>query len=114
MATPTTATPSGSQSASLPFDTVLRGYERRQVDEFVAKQKDELAKLQDELAEAIRKRRLANEHADFLGAVEPDGELVKQFDRPAAPKVGQLPVSFDVDRDAAIARSLRFLQEHTP
>ena len=64
MATPTTATPSGSQSVSLPFDTVLRGYERRQVDEFVAKQKDELAKLQDELSEAQRKRRLATEHAE--------------------------------------------------
>jgi cell division septum initiation protein DivIVA len=65
VATPTTATPSGSQNpASLPFDTVLRGYERRQVDEFVSKQKDEITKLQDDLAEAQRKRRLANEHAE--------------------------------------------------
>ena len=64
MATPTTATPSGSPSSSLPFDTVLRGYERRQVDDFVAKQKDEIAKLKDDLAEAQRKRRLANEHAE--------------------------------------------------
>ena len=65
MATPTTATPSGSpNSASLPFDTVLRGYERRQVDEYVAKAKDEVAKLKEELAEAQRKRRLANEHAE--------------------------------------------------
>ena len=63
MATPTTATSSGS-SASLPFDTVLRGYERRQVDDYVTKQKDEIAKLQEELAEAQRKRRLANEHAE--------------------------------------------------
>ena len=46
MATPTTATSSGStNSGSLPFDTVLRGYERRQVDEYVAKAKDEIAKL---------------------------------------------------------------------
>ena len=65
MATPTTATPSGSpNSASLPFDTVLRGYERRQVDEYVAKAKDEVSKLKEELAEAQRKRRLANEHAE--------------------------------------------------
>jgi hypothetical protein len=65
VATPTTATPSGSSnSSSIPFDTVLRGYERRQVDDFVAKQKDEITKLKDELAEAQRKRRLANEHAE--------------------------------------------------
>jgi hypothetical protein len=43
---------------------VLRGYERRQVDEYVAKAKDEVAKLKEELAEAQRKRRLANEHAE--------------------------------------------------
>ena len=65
MATPTTATPSGSpNSASLPFDTVLRGYERRQVDEYVSKAKDEIAKLKEELSEAQRKRRLATEHAE--------------------------------------------------
>jgi cell division septum initiation protein DivIVA len=65
VATPTTATPSGSpNSANLPFDTVLRGYERRQVDEYVAKAKDEIAKLKEELSEAQRKRRLANEHAE--------------------------------------------------
>jgi hypothetical protein len=65
VATPTTATPSGSQNpASLPFDTVLRGYERRQVDDYVAKAKDEIAKLKDELSEAQRKRRLATEHAE--------------------------------------------------
>jgi chromosome segregation ATPase len=65
VATPTTATPSGStNSGSLPFDTVLRGYERRQVDDYVAKAKDEIAKLKEELSEAQRKRRLANEHAE--------------------------------------------------
>ena len=65
MATPTNATPSGSpNSASLPFDTVLRGYERRQVDDYVSKAKDEVAKLKEELAEAQRKRRLATEHAE--------------------------------------------------
>ena len=65
MATPTTATSSGSpNSANLPFDTVLRGYERRQVDDYVSKAKDEVAKLKEELAEAQRKRRLANEHAE--------------------------------------------------
>ena len=65
MATPTTATPSGSpSSANLPFDTVLRGYERRQVDEYVTKAKGELASLKEELAEAQRKRRQADEHAE--------------------------------------------------
>ena len=64
MATPTTATPSGSTPGALPFDTVLRGYERRQVDEYVTKATDEIAKLKDDLADSQRKRRLANEHAE--------------------------------------------------
>ena len=65
MATPTTATPSGSPSTpDQPFDTVLRGYERRQVDDYVGRLKDEITQLKDNLAEAQRKRRLANEHAE--------------------------------------------------
>jgi hypothetical protein len=65
VATPPTATPSGSSHSDMqPFDTVLRGYERRQVDEFVARSKDEIAQLKDNLAEAQRKRRLATEHAE--------------------------------------------------
>ena len=65
MATPTTATPAGSPSPpDQPFDTVLRGYERRQVDDFVGRLKDEITQLKDDLAEAQRKRRLANEHAE--------------------------------------------------
>src|SRR3712207_6292143 len=64
VATPTTSTPGGSNPAGLPFDTVLRGYERRQVDEFVAKVKGELAALKEELGEAQRKRRQADEHAE--------------------------------------------------
>lgn len=46
------------------FDTVLRGYERRQVDDFVGRLKDEITQLKDDLAEAQRKRRLATEHAE--------------------------------------------------
>jgi hypothetical protein len=64
VATPPTATPSGSHSDNPPFVTVLRGYERRQVDEFVARMKGELSQLRDEVAEAQRKRRQANEHAE--------------------------------------------------
>ena len=65
MATPTTATPAGSPSPpDQPFDTVLRGYERRQVDDFVSRLKSELAQMKDELTDAQRKRRLANEHAE--------------------------------------------------
>ena len=65
MATPTTATPAGSPSTpDQPFDTVLRGYERRQVDDYVGRLKDEITQLKDDLAEAQRKRRLANEHAE--------------------------------------------------
>lgn len=65
MATPTTATPAGSPSPpDQPFDTVLRGYERRQVDDVVSRLKSELAQIKDELTDAQRKRRLANEHAE--------------------------------------------------
>ena len=65
MATPTTATPAGSPSPpDQPFDTVLRGYERRQVDDVVSRLKSELSQLKDELTDAQRKRRLANEHAE--------------------------------------------------
>ena len=65
MATPTTATPAGSPSPpDQAFDTVLRGYERRQVDDFVGRLKDEITQLKDDLSEAQRKRRLANEHAE--------------------------------------------------
>jgi cell division septum initiation protein DivIVA len=65
VATPTTATPAGSPSPpDQPFDTVLRGYERRQVDDFVSRLKSELTQMKDELTDAQRKRRLANEHAE--------------------------------------------------
>ena len=71
-ATSTTSTPStGSAAPSSPsgndtqqFDTVLRGYERRQVDEFVVEKNKEIAWLKMELAEAHRQRRLATEHAE--------------------------------------------------
>jgi hypothetical protein len=69
--TPSSSTTSSSAPASTPtgaetqqFDTVLRGYERRQVDEFVVERNKELAWLKMELAEAHRQRRLATEHAE--------------------------------------------------
>ena len=68
--TPSTSTPSSSSSTTSgsdhqqQFDTVLRGYERRQVDEFVVEKNKELAWLKMELAEAHRQRRLATEHAE--------------------------------------------------
>jgi G6PDH family F420-dependent oxidoreductase len=48
---------------------------------------------------------LARENADFLIATEPKGDLVSAFDRPNAPKVGQLPISFDADKNAAMERA---------
>ena len=46
---------------------------------------------------------------DFMIAVEPDGDAVAEFDRSAtdAPtrKVGQLPISWDRDRDRAVQRA---------
>jgi G6PDH family F420-dependent oxidoreductase len=51
---------------------------------------------------------LAGELADVMVAVEPEAELVEQFETAGGrgkPKVGQLPVCFDRDRDAAVARA---------
>jgi hypothetical protein len=64
VATPPTATSGLDYSHGHPFDTVLRGYERRQVDDFVAKSNDEIVRLKEDLAEAQRKCRLATEHAE--------------------------------------------------
>jgi cell division septum initiation protein DivIVA len=64
VATPPTATSGLHYSHGQPFDTVLRGYERRQVDDFVAKSNDEIIRLKEDLAEAQRQRRLATEHAE--------------------------------------------------
>jgi cell division septum initiation protein DivIVA len=64
VATPPTATSGLDYSHGQPFDTVLRGYERRQVDDFVAKSNDEIIRLKEDLAEAQRQRRLATEHAE--------------------------------------------------
>ncbi len=52
--------------------------------------------------------RLAAAHADVMIATEPEAALVEAFDREAGAgkdKVGQIPVCFDTDRDAAIARA---------
>jgi G6PDH family F420-dependent oxidoreductase len=51
---------------------------------------------------------LAGELADVMVAVEPESELVQQFEQAGGrgkPKVGQLPVCFDRDREAAVARA---------
>src|SRR3954453_23133760 len=52
--------------------------------------------------------RIAGEHADALIAVEPEASLGEQFDRVGGngkPRIGQLPISFYRDRDAAIERA---------
>ncbi|MER6363189.1 LLM class F420-dependent oxidoreductase [Kitasatospora sp. NPDC001527] len=52
--------------------------------------------------------RIAGELADLVIAVEPERELVEAFDRHGGagkPRVGQLPVCHDRDRDAAVARA---------
>ncbi|PKV83750.1 LLM class F420-dependent oxidoreductase [Streptomyces sp. TLI_146] len=51
---------------------------------------------------------LAGRSADLVIATEPKPELVESFDRHGGagkPRVGQLPVCYDTDRDAAIARA---------
>ncbi len=53
--------------------------------------------------------RLAGQYADCLIAVEPDPSIVEAFDAGGGgskPRVGQLPVCYDQDRDAAVKRAL--------
>ena len=52
--------------------------------------------------------RLAGEKADVLVAVEPKEELVRMFDEAGGtgkPRVGQIAVAYDKDRDAAVQRA---------
>jgi G6PDH family F420-dependent oxidoreductase len=56
---------------------------------------------------------LAGEKADLLIAVEPERRIVDAFDASGGhgkPRVGQLPISFDTDRDAAIKRALELFR----
>lgn len=51
---------------------------------------------------------LAGRHGDLVIATEPNRELLKEFDAyggEGKPRVGQLPVCYDTDRDAAVARA---------
>lgn len=51
---------------------------------------------------------LAGDLADLVIATEPKADLLETFDRSGGtgkPRVGQLPVCYDPDRDAAIARA---------
>lgn len=47
-----------------PFPTAMRGYERRQVDEYVTELVEKLNRLHTDVAEGQRKLRLATEHAE--------------------------------------------------
>jgi hypothetical protein len=58
------APPMPEGRAERPFATVLRGYERRQVDDYVARQRDQTATLRAQLVETQRQRRLATDHAE--------------------------------------------------
>jgi len=60
-ANPPLSTPDGAEQ---PFDTALRGYERRQVDDFVAARSKEVARLKSQLADERRQRQAATERAD--------------------------------------------------
>jgi G6PDH family F420-dependent oxidoreductase len=55
-----------------------------------------------------RSCRLAGEKADLMIAVEPDEELGKMFDEAGGagkPRVGQIAIAYDRDRDAAVQRA---------
>ncbi|MFI8825542.1 LLM class F420-dependent oxidoreductase [Streptomyces sp. NPDC053431] len=59
-------------------------------------------------ASGPRSCEIAGRHADLLIATEPEAELVDAFDRHGGagkPRIGQLPISYDTDRDAAVARA---------
>jgi cell division septum initiation protein DivIVA len=53
----------GTDANAAVFDTALRGYDRRQVDELIAAQREQIARLQGELAESERRQRAAADHA---------------------------------------------------
>jgi G6PDH family F420-dependent oxidoreductase len=56
---------------------------------------------------------LAGRLADLVIAVEPDRTLIESFGRQGGagkPSVGQLPVCYDPDRDAAVARAHRLFR----
>ncbi|QES46932.1 LLM class F420-dependent oxidoreductase [Streptomyces venezuelae] len=51
---------------------------------------------------------IAGRHGDLVIATEPRQELLRQFDDHGGtgkPRIGQLPVCYDTDRDAAVARA---------
>jgi G6PDH family F420-dependent oxidoreductase len=51
---------------------------------------------------------IAGELADAMIAVEPDAELGEQFDAAGGagkPRIGQMPICYDTDRDAAVTRA---------
>ncbi|OKK17583.1 5,10-methylene tetrahydromethanopterin reductase [Streptomyces sp. CB00455] len=55
-----------------------------------------------------RSCQLAGRHGDLVIATEPKPELLEKFDAHGGagkPRVGQLPVCYDPDRDAAVARA---------
>ncbi len=55
-----------------------------------------------------RSCRLAGQLADLVIATEPEKELLESFDRHGGagkPRIGQLPVCYDTDRDAAVDRA---------
>jgi G6PDH family F420-dependent oxidoreductase len=55
-----------------------------------------------------RSSRLAGEKADLMIATEPRGELGEMFDAAGGagkPRIGQIAVSYDADRDAAVKRA---------
>jgi G6PDH family F420-dependent oxidoreductase len=52
--------------------------------------------------------RLFGAHADAMIAVEPEASLGEEFDAASGgtrPKIGQLPICYDTDRDAAVQRA---------
>lgn len=52
--------------------------------------------------------RVAGQYADAMIAVEPEASLGEQFDAHGGrgkPRIGQLPISYDTDKDAAVARA---------
>jgi cell division septum initiation protein DivIVA len=69
VASPATPAPgSASPDAGQSFDSSLRGYDRRQVDEFLVGLQREVTRLRADAEEAQRGRRAAAEHAESIEA----------------------------------------------
>lgn len=93
MITPTTTGQPGSPQHAAPaaaamFDTALRGYDRRQVDDAITRKDEELDRLRTDLMEISRQRRLATDHAEATEKELRDLKARSAHAQPTSPEDG--------------------------